>query len=303
MKIDIIKHPKERDGKSTAIHAAILARDDVKIYTYPDIPEYDDDPNSGTVSVTNTQFRLNIWLTNNQHLFTSQNRYWFSPATIRNMWTESSMRIYGWNRPTKCRQVITSALCWKSNEKKSRRMTPIQHVCGITPRTICQFKEPFSLTARGTSAVAFTEIRESINCGMSYCRIVWRNSGDTKKVVHDGFWQPLKVRLSIVRWRILFEIEHIFPFAAIHQFLLEVHINAWGLNRTYCRSLDSLEIQTNFINEHLIIDKKDAEHVDGCTDPYNGQYDNLFFFYTHIYQLIHEYYDRTDSKTARRPIK
>ena len=39
-KVDIIKHAKEVDGKSTAIHAALLAPDDVKIYTYPTIPDY-----------------------------------------------------------------------------------------------------------------------------------------------------------------------------------------------------------------------------------------------------------------------
>jgi len=40
VKIDIIKHAKEIDGKSTASHAAILAPDDVTIYTYPCIPNY-----------------------------------------------------------------------------------------------------------------------------------------------------------------------------------------------------------------------------------------------------------------------
>ncbi|XP_043260443.1 tRNA-uridine aminocarboxypropyltransferase 1 [Colletes gigas] len=39
IKIDIIKHAREIDGKSTAIHAAVLAPDDVRIYTYPDFPE------------------------------------------------------------------------------------------------------------------------------------------------------------------------------------------------------------------------------------------------------------------------
>lgn len=43
LKIDIIKHPNESDGKSTAIHAKILAPDDVNIYTYPCIPEYNRD--------------------------------------------------------------------------------------------------------------------------------------------------------------------------------------------------------------------------------------------------------------------
>uniref|UniRef100_A0A3Q3G170 tRNA-uridine aminocarboxypropyltransferase 1 n=1 Tax=Kryptolebias marmoratus TaxID=37003 RepID=A0A3Q3G170_KRYMA len=41
VKIDIIKHPNETDGKSTAVHAKILAPNDVTIYTYPCIPEFD----------------------------------------------------------------------------------------------------------------------------------------------------------------------------------------------------------------------------------------------------------------------
>ncbi|KAI9358959.1 DTW domain-containing protein [Pilaira anomala] len=39
--LDVIKHQKELDGKSTAIHAKIIAEDDVDIYTYPNIPEYE----------------------------------------------------------------------------------------------------------------------------------------------------------------------------------------------------------------------------------------------------------------------
>lgn len=42
LKIDIIKHPNETDGKSTAIHAKLLAPDFVNIYTYPCIPEYEE---------------------------------------------------------------------------------------------------------------------------------------------------------------------------------------------------------------------------------------------------------------------
>ena len=36
-----MKHHGEVDGKSTAVHAAIIAPSSVKIHTYPDIPEYD----------------------------------------------------------------------------------------------------------------------------------------------------------------------------------------------------------------------------------------------------------------------
>uniref|UniRef100_A0A3B5MTQ0 tRNA-uridine aminocarboxypropyltransferase 1 n=1 Tax=Xiphophorus couchianus TaxID=32473 RepID=A0A3B5MTQ0_9TELE len=43
VKIDIIKHPNETDGKSTAVHAKILAPNDVTMYTYPCIPEFEKD--------------------------------------------------------------------------------------------------------------------------------------------------------------------------------------------------------------------------------------------------------------------
>ncbi|XP_077173472.1 tRNA-uridine aminocarboxypropyltransferase 1 [Paroedura picta] len=42
VKIDIIKHPNETDGKSTAVHAKLLAPEDVTIYTYPCFPDYEE---------------------------------------------------------------------------------------------------------------------------------------------------------------------------------------------------------------------------------------------------------------------
>ncbi|NP_001086758.1 tRNA-uridine aminocarboxypropyltransferase 1 isoform X1 [Xenopus laevis] len=42
LKIDIIKHPNETDGKSTAVHAKLLAHEDVTVYTYPCVPQYHD---------------------------------------------------------------------------------------------------------------------------------------------------------------------------------------------------------------------------------------------------------------------
>lgn len=57
IKIDIIKHQNECDGKSTSAHAAVLAPDDVRVFTYPCIPEYPDPskvgktPNMQTASI------------------------------------------------------------------------------------------------------------------------------------------------------------------------------------------------------------------------------------------------------------
>eukprot|EP00076_Gallus_gallus_P044126 XP_025009664.1 DTW domain-containing protein 1 isoform X2 [Gallus gallus] len=66
LKIDIIKHPNESDGKSTAVHAKLLAPDDVTIYKYPCIPEYKEKrhevalifPGPDSVSVKDIAFHL-----------------------------------------------------------------------------------------------------------------------------------------------------------------------------------------------------------------------------------------------------
>ena len=56
VKIDIIKHAREIDGKSTAAHAAVLAPGDVNIYTYPCIPDYGADER-----VTNSYYWIDFF--------------------------------------------------------------------------------------------------------------------------------------------------------------------------------------------------------------------------------------------------
>ena len=45
----------EGDAKSTAIHAAVIAPENVKIYTYPDFPDYETD---GRVSLPLFPFQI-----------------------------------------------------------------------------------------------------------------------------------------------------------------------------------------------------------------------------------------------------
>lgn len=73
LKIDIIKHPNETDGKSTAIHAKLLAPEFVNIYTYPCIPEYEEEdhevalifPGPKSVSIKDISFHLQKRIQNN----------------------------------------------------------------------------------------------------------------------------------------------------------------------------------------------------------------------------------------------
>ena len=40
MKVDVVKHPGEVEGKSTAVHAKLLSPDCVDIHIYPNCPDY-----------------------------------------------------------------------------------------------------------------------------------------------------------------------------------------------------------------------------------------------------------------------
>lgn len=92
---------------------------------------------------------------------------------------------------------------------------------------------------------------------------------------------------------------------AIHQFLIELHINAWGLDETYM-GFDNLGLNMSAICDRQ---KVNAMHKDGLfrdlstvNTPYSGQYDNLLFFFTHMYKLIHTYYDHNKLKAYKRPV-
>lgn len=230
-----------------------------------------------------------------------QNRYWFSPAMIRNMWTEYLMHIFDCNLMN-CRKATWRALCSKANEMKSKPMDSRQPVCSIMSLTTYRLKGLFSSTAHGTRAKAFTKIHESTNYDRSCCSIGWRNFGATRGIVRVGSWRQSKVNRNQPAENFNIWNVYLIRVSAIHQFLMEVHINAWGLDRSYRQSLQALEIDSRFIDEGLIVESK-MDSGDGPTEPYNGQYDNLLFFYSHIHQLIHKYYDRIDSKTARRPLQ
>lgn len=107
------------------------------------------------------------------------------------------------------------------------------------------------------------------------------------------FWRHQK---NSPRW-------YLATIEAIHQFLVELHINAWGIDETYA-GFENLGL-----NMSAICDKNKGNTMPTVADdgsminvPYNGQYDNLLFFFTHMYKLIHSYYDHNKLKAYKRPI-
>lgn len=78
---------------------------------------------------------------------------------------------------------------------------------------------------------------------------------------------------------------------AIHQFLIELHLHHWGLNPQY------KGIKNCFTESAL--NEIDSLYRDS-PKAYNGQYDNLLYFFRHMYDLIHTYYDHTDLYAYKR---
>ncbi|XP_069480879.1 tRNA-uridine aminocarboxypropyltransferase 1 isoform X2 [Ambystoma mexicanum] len=211
LKIDIIKHPNETDGKSTAAHAKLLAGEDVTIYTYPCIPEYEDQlheivlvfPGPGSVSVADSVPFL------------------------------------------------------QKNAKRSFCSTQDDKSAGEPP--VKQQKCDFHIegTTNGNKQIASSKDSEPVKRKTQLKKVVFIDStwNQTNKIISDERLQGLvQVELKTRKtcfWR--------------HQ---------KGKPDTY---LSTIEAIYYFLKEH---------HVHILKEDYNGEYDNLLFFFSFMCKLI-----------------
>lgn len=243
MKIDIIKHKHEIDGKSTAAHAAVLASDDVSIYTYPDIPNYDHE------NVVLIFPSFNAIKTN--QLFEKENFVEIKPGHVDIQ--------KGWNKST----LMTQKQECVANLQKLRNIDklPISKAIFIDS------------TWNQSKGIYKDERLNKILAVVLQNRI-------------SQFWRHQK---GSPRW-------YLATIEAIHQFLLEIHLNMWGLHPDYkglsnCFTESSLEC---FEVKKMCDDKERA---------YKGQYDNLLYFFKHMYGLIHEYYKHEELYAYKRRLQ
>nr|XP_022906780.1 DTW domain-containing protein 1 isoform X1 [Onthophagus taurus] len=230
VKIDIIKHKQEIDGKSTSAHAVLIAPDDVRVYTYPDIPEYEEDQ---TVLIYPTCKALEI-----SQLFSHN-------GNISDIKSEIKIDLpKGYNAGTLLKQVSTTKnYC----NYKGANSLPIKRAVFIDS------------TWNQSKGIYKDERIRKLPCVVLQNRI-------------SQFWRHQK---GSPRW-------YLATIEAIHQFVLEIHLNAWGVHPDY-KGLAKCFNEKSIIHfEELIVNNEDA---------YNGQYDNLLFFFKHMYYLIHTYYE------------
>ncbi|KMZ06602.1 tRNA-uridine aminocarboxypropyltransferase 1 [Drosophila simulans] len=260
LQVDIIKHKKEIDGKSSAVHAAVLAPAHVRIHTFPDIPDYREETGVVLIFPSATALTVPQLFARNVQLQIGDN---YGLPKGHHMGTMLRRRMD---------EVEVKELQEDADEPEQARRT---WTLDNLPVRRAVFIDSTWNQSRGIYADP-------------------RVRGLRTVVLQNRLSQFWRHQRGSPRW-------YLATIEAIHQFLLEVHINAWGLNTAY-RGLDNLEITEGFHQLAAPLTKQAASEDVGREAPYNGQYDNLLFFFAHMYDLIHKYYDHNDLIAYRRPI-
>ncbi|CAG4963069.1 unnamed protein product [Parnassius apollo] len=242
IKVDIIKHRREIDGKSTAAHAAILAPGDVRVYTYPEIPEYNinDDrtvllyPGTDAVSV--------------RQLFLGKKK---SEAYTQQIIAQLPA---GYNVGT----LMTKTLALDCND-----LNNIYHVNKWPIERVILIDSTWN-QSRGIYADRRLQ---------KMPKIVLQQRA-------SQFWRHQK---GSPRW-------YLSTIEALHQLLLELHICAWGRSENYKAPLTL----------HYPIHTANNNHV-SCI-PYDGQYDNLLYFFKFMYEKLHKLYSHEHMLAYKRPM-
>lgn len=260
VKIDIIKHKKEIEGKSTSTHATLLAPNSVAMYQYPDIPDYSKENGVVLIYPTPQSVSIGSFFTGNSY-FKEAN---FGLPKGHNLGTLLKLKL---------------------SIKENNDIVNDQNQNDILNLN-------YNLENLPIKRAVF--IDSTWNQSRSIFKDTRVNSLKTIILQHRAsqFWRHQK---GSPRW-------YLATIEAIHQFLLEVHVNAWGLNKKYFDTLKTAEIMTEFIPKSKILEFDDKDdRIDFKTSPYNGQYDDLLYLFSHMYDLIHTYYSHDDLKSYKRP--
>lgn len=238
--MDIIKHRREIDGKSTAAHAAVLAPNDVNVYTYPVIPEYQLD--GQTVLLFPGADAKTV-----RELFTGQcNKLSYTESLLAEL-------PQGYNVGTLMTKIV-------GNEKSCE---DIYHVAKLPINRVVLIDSTWN-QSRG---IFQDEKLQKLP------KIVLQNRA-------SQFWRHQK---GSPRW-------YLSTIEALHQLLLELHLCAWGRDENY----------TSYLTLHCPVHSLVSDHPQ-CI-PYNGQYDNLLYFFKYMYEKLHLLYKHDDLMAYKRPM-
>ncbi|KAM3966545.1 tRNA-uridine aminocarboxypropyltransferase 1 [Aphomia sociella] len=237
VKVDIIKHRREIDGKSTAAHAAVLAPQDVNVYIYPEVPDYNLDrtvllyPGADARTVQELFSGINNTVSYTKHLLAEL------PS--------------GYNVGTLRTKIIDNGDDFNIYHVEK---FPIDHVVLIDS------------TWNQSRGIYADKRLQRIP------KVVLQNRP-------SQFWRHQK---GSPRW-------YLSTIEALHQLLLELHLSAWGRSEQYKSHL-TMQYPVHSFHDHP-----------QCK-PYNGQYDNLLYFFKYMYEKLHTLYKHEDLLSYKRPM-
>lgn len=87
---------------------------------------------------------------------------------------------------------------------------------------------------------------------------------------------------------------------SIHQFLVELHTCALGVDEDYVKFSESVVIERTDNKEYS--DTCSITNSEEIMQKYNGQYDNLLYIFKHMFDHIHSIYDRNELQAYKRPL-
>lgn len=237
IKVDIIKHRREIDGKSTAAHAAVLAPHDVNVYTYPNVPDYALDDR--TVLLYPGAEARTV-----PELFTNKQEPTYSEFML-------SQLPAGYNVGT-LRTKTMLKNC--ENQIYHVEKLPIERVVLIDS------------TWNQSRGIYSDERLQKIP------KIVLQNRP-------SQFWRHQK---GSPRW-------YLSTVEALHQLMLELHLCAWGCSDYY---------KYDLTKDYPVHNEENHPYC----KPYNGQYDNLLYFFKYMYEKLHSLYRHEDLLAYQRPM-
>lgn len=298
VKVDIIKHPSECDGKSTAVHAGVICPEDVAILTYPCIPDYNKDKTllvfPGESALTMEELAKQLCIARDiTEPFVNNQYHEDVPSTIDNELDNNDKKVVDrvYSEKNKTRDYERAGYMKNEICNNERTKQPKANSLGISTERIENASIENTETVETNSQLGFQEeATDKVETEI----ILVSNSNSGAHVDRDKTETDSKTVVSLA------------PFDRV------VFVDStWNQTRSICnderlKGLKCIELKTR--------KTKFWRHQDDVPDTYlstveaiyyfmieyhemfmisdyKGEYDNLLFFFTYMYQKIRKLYD------------
>ncbi|XP_064617431.1 tRNA-uridine aminocarboxypropyltransferase 1-like [Liolophura sinensis] len=264
VKVDIIKHPNEVDGKSTAPHARVISPDDVTIYTYPCIPDYDKEkvilvfPSEESVTLNQLKVpKIQVEKSVNSSISTSEtDRNSVVAHQVLNE-TSDERKSTGVHQDCKTEPDLNDFCSQSDCDRKRKASISAIEGCGHDSE-----EKQIKLDERGGRAKVIGHGAEFDNSDVSQC-----HPSFDRVIFIDSTWLQSKKIFSDERLKGIRQVE-------IKTRLTKYWRPQGNHPDTYLATIEA--IYYFCVDFHKVF----------ISDDYAGDYDNLLFFFLYTYDKV-----------------